>query len=203
MIQCTICNYEKDLNNDKSDICRNCNLRTRHRILFKVLPENFFIDKVTCANYADESEKKYLIKNTKELVNFDIRKLDICDYQMDICNMNLFTDNYFDIFYSVYTLNHVKDNIKALHEINRVLKKDGILILMTFLKKNENTLVREEHKTYGIDNFIKYGIGDYTVYNLNEYIEILSKIFIVNVYKDTDNFTEKTIEDYVFICKKK
>jgi SAM-dependent methyltransferase len=200
---CNICNFTKNSNN-LSDICENCLLRTRHRILKKIIDIDFFKDKIVCANYATTEELKYIITNYKKLYNFDIRPISICNFQTNVCDMNIFENEQFDIFYSVYVLNHVKDNIKALEEIRRVLKKNGILLLMTFLHKNNHTptTIRETHNTYGIENYDKYNIGDYNIYNINEYINILKQFFEVEIYSSIDNFTDSLIEDYVFICKK-
>ena len=49
---------------------------------------------------------------------------------MDIHNMP-FENNVFDVVLCNHVLEHVKDDILALKEIRRVLKKDGKMILTT------------------------------------------------------------------------
>jgi len=59
-----------------------------------------------------------LIKNIKEVNVF----------QMDICNMS-FKDDEFDIIISSDILEHIQDDAKAIREMKRVLKKDGVLVV--------------------------------------------------------------------------
>ena len=40
-----------------------------------------------------------------------------------------FADNSFDVVYSSHVLEHVNDEVKALDEMKRVLKKDGVLVI--------------------------------------------------------------------------
>jgi ubiquinone/menaquinone biosynthesis C-methylase UbiE len=45
-----------------------------------------------------------------------------------------FEDNFFDLVIISNTLDHVKDMKKAVNEIWRVLKKDGYVLFITYLK---------------------------------------------------------------------
>ncbi len=49
-----------------------------------------------------------------------------------------FTDNYFDIIYSHGVLHHIPEIDKVIIELNRVLKKEGKLIIMLYAKKSLN-----------------------------------------------------------------
>ena len=46
----------------------------------------------------------------------------------DLCSLSL-PNNYFDIVFALDTLEHIRELDRALEEIKRVLKKDGILIV--------------------------------------------------------------------------
>ncbi|MBI5459236.1 class I SAM-dependent methyltransferase [Methanobacterium sp.] len=68
--------------------------------------------------------------NDKNLKNiFDKIKNDSVSFKYsDITNLQ-FEDNSFDLIYSISVLEHFKDYKKAINELNRVLDKDGTLIL--------------------------------------------------------------------------
>jgi len=72
--------------------------------------------------------KKY-IPNTKYM-NLDINKDDNPDICCDIHNIK-WKDDYFDTVIATEVLEHIHNPQKAIKEIHRILKKDGICILTT------------------------------------------------------------------------
>lgn len=64
-------------------------------------------------------------------IKIDILKSPNVDYILDVQNMNQFKDNEFDCIICSEVLEHVKNPKKAINEMYRVLKKNGILILTT------------------------------------------------------------------------
>jgi SAM-dependent methyltransferase len=67
----------------------------------------------------------YGIDNTKDMIkNID----DISVFNMDVCNMS-FNDEEFDIVISSDLIEHIDDDKKAILEMKRILKKNGVLIV--------------------------------------------------------------------------
>lgn len=61
----------------------------------------------------------------------DLRKAPHADYtfvQEDICD-NHFNDNEFEIITAVSTIEHIKDDKKAIKEIKRILKPSGVFLM--------------------------------------------------------------------------
>lgn len=74
--------------------------------------------------------KKYLRDEIKEhIINLDINYTDSVDVLADAHELP-FPDNTFDAVFCQSVLEHVKDPVKVVDEINRVLKKNGIVYAM-------------------------------------------------------------------------
>ena len=58
------------------------------------------------------------------------------DYNIDIQNMEIFAPETFDIIICCHVFEHVRDDRKAMSEIFRVLKKDGVAVLLVPLDLN-------------------------------------------------------------------
>ena len=75
-----------------------------------------------------------------------------------------YDDEQFDVIYNSHVLEHVPDDLKAIGELYRVLKKDGICIIMIPLSDLSETLEEEystpelRKKHYGEEDHLrKYG----------------------------------------------
>ncbi len=83
--------------------------------------------------YALDIQAEMLKQLRMKLMRFENRDIsNIFLVEGDICKMP-FKDNYFDVVYMVAVLQEVKDRRKALQEIKRVLKSDGILAVTEFI----------------------------------------------------------------------
>lgn len=71
--------------------------------------------------------------NKSEIFTADIDKESGADYIIDICenNSNLIPDESFDIVLCTEVLEHTLNPFSAVSEINRILKKNGILLMST------------------------------------------------------------------------
>jgi ubiquinone/menaquinone biosynthesis C-methylase UbiE len=75
-------------------------------------------------------------------------KLSVCYTKEDVTNMLNFKPESYDCVLCMDVIEHIKDDSKALSEINRVLKKDGLLFLATSTK---NGIYNNDHKRVGYD----------------------------------------------------
>ena len=199
---CTICGavFGKKLSND---ICPACGARARHRQLHDVVSRvgNPFIGRRVLANYANAVEKVAFLSQASEVFNFDVRPVGEVDVQMDVQNMNLVGDESFDVFFALHVLNHVADDRRALSEIHRALKLDGIAVLTVPYREGESTSIYEnvtEH--YGSEALAKYGVGSYRRYGLQDVLKLFGELFDVQVEVGLDPITQQRMK--VFILRK-
>ena len=75
---------------------------------------------------------EWLIKEAYQKITYTTADLhlDNVDDRVDIMDMNIYQDNFFDFFICSHVLEHVRDDKKALRELHRILKVDGKGILM-------------------------------------------------------------------------
>jgi SAM-dependent methyltransferase len=66
-----------------------------------------------------------------ELVNVDLSRDRRPDVVADACDLGCFQDETFDVVFLMEVLEHVRTPERALAEIHRVLKKEGMLLLST------------------------------------------------------------------------
>ena len=108
-----------------------------------------------------------------------------------------FKKNEFNIITFNLVLSHLKDLDKAVSEMTRVLKKDGIMIISdlhpyAMIFKNARTVFYNKNKKYRITNYI---------YLFEDLIKIFrkNKLEILDV-KDLKD-TKKCLDLYIALCK--
>jgi SAM-dependent methyltransferase len=100
----------------------------RHRLLWLYLKNEtrFFTDKIKVLHFAPEQA---FYKRFKRLQNLDYTTTDLnsplADVKADICDLP-FNNNTFDFILCNHVLEHIPDDTKALQELFRVLKPEGI-----------------------------------------------------------------------------
>lgn len=200
---CSICGatYGMPLS---SDICPSCESRARHRQILDVLSEigNPFDGRSVLACHANPVEMQAFLANATRVVNFDVRPLGYADLQMDIQSMDKVADESFDTFIAIHVLNHVEDDSKALKEICRVLKPNGVALITIPCRENAVTAAcsnLSEH--YGQDALTKFGVGTYRRYGLNDAHRLFEQLFTVEQYKGFDEMTSSY--EYVFILTRR
>ena len=105
----------------------------RHRLLWLYLQNetDFFTstEKKKVLHFAPEQAFYRLFRNQKNL-NYTTTDLlsPLADVKADICNLP-FQDNEYDIILCNHVLEHISDDTKAMRELYRVLKPDGMAIL--------------------------------------------------------------------------
>ena len=146
----------------------------RHRLLWLYLKNetDFYSRKIKLLHFAPEQA---FYKRFKKLSNIDYDTIDldspIAKIKADICDLPI-KDNTYDFILCNHVLEHVLEDKKAINELYRVLKKDGVGIFQvpidmkrkkTFQdnsitdKKERNKIFGQyDHvRVYGVDYFIK------------------------------------------------
>ena len=208
--KCPCCGYEGPFDTVGNPprygaLCRNCRSYERHRLLaLSDEKYNFFQDKKVL-HFAPEAAVVKLIKDkAANYITADIVE-GLADRTLNIEKIDD-ADNEWDVIICSHVLEHVND-VKALPELHRVLRDNGILIVMvpivegwkyTYENKNVHTkLDREYH--FGQDDHVRY-------YGSDIRKRILSQNF--DIEEDTaygeDVVTYGLLRgEKVFICRKK
>ena len=114
---------------------------------------------------------------SNEAINFVQNKYNINGVEFirgDILNIN-FRENYFDLITCFETIEHVREQEKALRELLRVLKPEGLIIISS---PNRNLTSPKKSINDNPDN-----IFHYKEYSTKEYIDILKVYFeVLEIY---------------------
>lgn len=125
-VHCPVCEQDFDMFINGHS-CPSCGSGKRHRLLYLYLKNetNFFTDKIKALHFAPEH---CFFKRFPLLSNLDYLSADLDSpramIKVDMMNIQ-FPDNHFDVVISSHVLEHVPDDIKAMTELCRIMKKDG------------------------------------------------------------------------------
>ena len=141
----------------------------RHRLLWLYLKNetSFFKAKLKVLHFAPESALMNQFKKLKNL-SYDTVDLNspIADIKADICDLP-FLDNSYDFILCNHVLEHVIDDDKAMRELYRVLKKNGLGIFQVPIDYNRDTTFedfsvinkKERNKLFGQYDHVRiYGL---------------------------------------------
>ncbi len=154
-------------------LCPNCLSLERHRLIWVYLKKktSFFNSKLHVLHIAPEAcfINRFEKIHGDKYITADIES-PLAKVKMDIHKIP-FQENTFDAVFCNHVLEHVRDDISAMKEINRVLKPGGFAILQvpffnpvtaTTFEDNSITDPREREKLFGQNDHVrKYG-HDYT-----------------------------------------
>lgn len=137
--QCNICEFNLshfvDINGNDF-LCPNCGSRSRTRRLYKELIGSHKLK----GNVLHFSPPKTLYSKLKKL-NIDYYSSDFeneftADYRFDITDIPI-EDNFFDVIICYHILEHIENDLKAMAELYRVLKPNGICYIQTPYKEGD------------------------------------------------------------------
>lgn len=179
-VECPVCGsrYRSFLpygriNPRQNALCPSCLSLERHRLIWLYLREktDFFKRRLSVLHIAPEHcfMKPFEKQHGDGYITADIES-PLAKVKMDIHEMP-FEDNRFDVVLCNHVLEHVRDDIKAMGEIRRVLKPGGFAIMqipffspvpeVTF-EDPSITDKKERERIFGQDDHVrKYG-RDYT-----------------------------------------
>jgi SAM-dependent methyltransferase len=179
-VTCPVCDYSYRIflpygriNTRPNALCPNCLSLERHRLIYLYLKErtDFFSSNIDVLHIAPEAcfINRFEKTHGDHYITADIES-PLAKVKMDIHAIP-FAENTFDVVLCNHVLEHVRDDIQAMREINRVLKPGGFAILQVPLfppmqaetfEDNTVTDKRERERLFGQDDHVrKYGL-DYT-----------------------------------------
>lgn len=199
-------------------ICPKCNSLERDRLLIKYLTEktNLFTDNLRLLHVAPEKSLFNTFLHSKNINYYPVDKYaDGYIYpketiHMDITNIT-YTDNFFDVIICSNVLEHIPDDIKAMTELQRVLKPEGWAIIQAPIDE----LREETYEDFTITDpklrEAAFGWPDHVRWYGKDFIKRLERTgFNVLIDKFIDLFDENELYkyglmagDYIFLCTKR
>lgn len=135
--QCNICekHWKKFVPLPGDLLCPFCGSRSRTRRLYNLLMEKNALGG-NLLHFSPSRSLYRIFKQRKDLDYFatDFEDEFLADYKIDITQIN-FPDEKFDAIICYHILEHIVEDEKAMKELFRVLKKDGICFVQTPYKK--------------------------------------------------------------------
>ena len=204
-VECAICQkrYKRflpygRLRSRPNALCPNCLSLERHRLIWLYLKEktDFFNKDLSVLHIAPEHcfMKAFERQHGARYITADIES-PLAKVKMDIHEMP-FQENQFDVVLCNHVLEHVRDDIKAMQEVKRVLKPGGWAILLvpffnpvgdTTFEDNSLTNTREREKIFGqSDHVRKYG-KDYPERIKRAGLEVIEDSFAFSMGKEVQS----------------
>ena len=184
----------------------------RHRLLWLYLKNetSFFKAKLKVLHFAPESA---LMNRFKKLKNISYDTIDlnspIADIKADICDLP-FLDNSYDFILCNHVLEHIIDDNKAMKELYRVLKKNGIGIFQVPMDYNRNTTFEDFSVTNKKERNKLFGQYDHVrIYGLDFFDRLQKAGFSVERCEYTSKLSKEDIikfclpkKEIIPICRK-
>lgn len=186
--------------------CINCGSLERHRILWHFLKNqtDIFSANIKILHPAPE---KLFYKKFKALKNVEYTSIDLqpekYDYgtatlKMDLTNLS-FDDNTFDVILCIHVLEHIPDDIQAIKEMYRTLKKGGWAILNVPVDYNRITTFEDISINDPQKQLELFGQPDHVrIYGKDYKQRLESAGFKVDVINYTSHFSNNEMFKYGF-----
>ena len=147
------------------------------------------------ANYANSVEKAAFLSSARQVLNFDVRPVAEVDVQMDIQDLHKIDDQSYEAFLAIHVLNHVADDRKALSEIHRVLKKNGVAVITIPYREGSPTTDHDDvTEHYGKAALEQYSVGSYRRYGLQDATDFFAQAFSVQIEDGFDSLTSQSMK---------
>jgi glycosyltransferase involved in cell wall biosynthesis len=221
--RCPICNneverflpyqykkYELDFTN-KYDIigsdtenftCPHCHChdRMRHIVMYfnqKNIWKNYISNRKVM-HIAPEIHLSEIIAllNPEEYICADLYPTNDSIKKLDVTNIP-YQSNYFDFIMCNHVLEHISDDLKAMKELYRVLKKGGCAVLQTpYSPKIAESFEDKSINTDELRNKF-YGQSDHVrIYGLDFFERLKSVGFSLDIVKNDELFTQEHCKEY-------
>lgn len=210
--ECTICKKKCkqfiQINNHQDNLCPFCGSISRDRRLFPIISTKLAQSTVQKTKVLDFSPSDSIYNQLSKNKKIDYKASDLSGnfnaaYQYDLTNIAC-EDNFFDYIICFHILEHIIDDAKAMSELFRILKPNGLVFIQTPFKEGEIyedfsiVTPQEREKHFGQDDHVR-------VYSINGLAERLRKagfqLELTNFEKD-EYLGLKANETIIFASKK-
>ncbi|HKM35331.1 MAG TPA: glycosyltransferase [Lachnospiraceae bacterium] len=171
--------------NKKEYFCPSCQSTDRDRLLIS------FLKKIGLEQAGDSLKllqfapsipvEKWLLENCPQ-VSYESTDLYMEDvtFTADIQDLNMVSDATYDIVICSHVLEHVRDDKKALSEMKRILKPEGMILFLVPVDLKTD-IIEEEWGLSEEENWKRFGQGDHCrLYGKKALVERLAEHFYVN-----------------------
>jgi len=206
---CNICNkglrkFIEIQNSDK--LCPNCGSSSRDRRLWQLLDSEFLKMKIEVLDFSPSRSIYRKFKRTPfvSYTGTDLSGDFISEENYDITNIDIESESQ-DLIICYHVLEHIENDIQAMKELYRVLRKNGTCIIQTPFKYGEiyedtslNT-EKERLKHFGQEDHVR-------IYSVNGLKERLSncgfKVGVKEFEEEINNEIGFEKEETILISKK-
>lgn len=206
MTTCNICGHTGEFlsHRDRPNRrCPECSSLERHRNFFEHIKNNDLLINKHILHIAPEKKLGELVrKKSEKYYCLDQAPNKLYIPKDDLTDLNVFKDNIFDIVICFHVLEHIMDDIKAISEIKRVLKANGLAFISvpisgksTYIWTEEDINKQKEDGLWGLEG--KYE-GHYRTYGRVDLTNLLKQYFREISFSNNKKMTS---QDF-FICKK-
>lgn len=207
LYQCNICNTKlKSFASVKNqqDLCPVCGSLPRTRRLYQFLQTGYL---QSGYNVLDFSPSRSIYRNLKKLksINYystDFEKEFLADFKFDITAIDI-EDEFFNLVICYHVLEHIEDDGKAMAELYRVLKRDGILLVQTPFKEGltyeDSTITSPEKRLlhFGQEDHVRI----YSAKDLSERLK--SKGFMTEIIEfEKNDYYKLSAGEKIILCRK-
>ena len=219
MFKCPICSFEGEkflsqgLVERKNAKCPNCKSLERHRMCYLYFKKILFKEKDSKKRlkFLHFAPMKCLVSSLK-FYNLEYLSVDLNPEKAmkveDINNLS-FKDDSFDIIFCSHVLEHIEDDRRAMHEIFRVLKNEGLALILVPIQSKRNKTFEDLTIRTPEERLRVFGDREHLRLYGNDFKERLEGIgFRVSVIKPEDFLTIEEIEKYalaqnsIYLCRK-
>ena len=168
---------EPEMLNADSYTCPICMASDRERAYALYMRQTIPCDaQINILEIAPNPAFRNFIKTTYPLANYitaDLEMPDV-DYKMDVMDMHAIADNSIDFFICSHVLEHVRDDIKAMQELRRILSPNGKGILVVPIDLTATCIDEDPDCTDIAERWRRFGQDDHVrKYNKDGYINRL------------------------------
>ncbi|MBI2257888.1 MAG: class I SAM-dependent methyltransferase [Flavobacteriia bacterium] len=204
---CVVCkaNLRQFIDNKKELFCPKCGSIGRTRRLWDIIEKEFLKEN---NKILDISPSRHIYrafkKKNENYIASDLSGNFLSDEKYDITNIPII-DNSFDLIICYHVLEHIEKDIKAMHELIRVLNPNGFCIIQTPFKtgviyENESIKTEKEREKH-------FGQSDHVrIYSVNG---LISRLESVGFNVEKRDFFENKINskgfceaETILICSK-
>ncbi len=192
-----------EIKDDK--LCPRCGSLQRTRRLWQIIESEFNNREQNILDFSP-SRNIYRImkKNFNYYISSDLSGDFISDVAYNIKQIDC-KPHEFDLIICYHILEHIDDDLKAMKELMRVLKKGGCCIIQTPYKEGEIyenadiILPKEREKHFGQSDHVRI----YSINGLKSRLERVGfKVEIRHYKEECDNYRGFSTEETILMCEK-
>jgi ubiquinone/menaquinone biosynthesis C-methylase UbiE len=172
--------------------------------LWEVLNDGFLNDNIKILDFSPSRSIYRLLKDNPNYISSDLSGDFLARVSYDITKINADNES-FNLIICYHVLEHIENDIKAMEELFRVIKKGGYCLIQTPYKKGkiyeDASIISPEQREIHFGQFDHVRI--YSIEGLKDRLENVGfKVNPKHFTSDFENLHGFIIDETVFICEK-